>query len=83
MERREPILAVYHDADDGAWQFIGGQWEQADIILVCLEHAVARDASVASLADLPLGWGARREHADAPWERFEVASEGEPDAPAA
>jgi hypothetical protein len=80
MERGEPILAVYHDADDGAWQFIGGPWEEADIIIVCLEHAVARDPSVAALADLPRGWAARRHGPAAVWERFEIPpeDEGEP-----
>ena len=70
MERQEPILAVYHDEEDGAWQFIGGAWAPDELIVVCLEDAVARDSSLRSLADLPRGWGARRADANAPWERF-------------
>ena len=77
MEGREPILAVYHDEEDGAWQFIGGEWAPEDLVVVCLEHAVNRDPSVQALADLPRGWGARREGESAPWQRFVVPPEGE------
>lgn len=79
MERREPILAVYHDEDDGAWQFIGGAWAREDLIIVCLDHAVERDPSVRELADLPRGWGARREGEGEPWQRFAIPPEGEDD----
>src|SRR5687767_11519794 len=75
MERREPILALYHDEDDGAWQFIGGDWEPEELIVVCLADAVARDPSVRALADLPRGWGARRNGEGAQWERFELPLE--------
>lgn len=77
MERGEAILAVYHEADDGAWQFIGGPWERADLVIVCLSHAVAHDDTVAELADLPRGWGARRPSPAAPWERFQLVDEDE------
>ena len=78
FERGAPILAVYHDADDGAWQFHGpGDWQADDLVVICLEHAVARDPSVAELADLPRGWGATRASAQAPWSRFELAGEDE------
>jgi hypothetical protein len=72
MERQEAILAVYHDLEDGAWEFFGGDWAPEELIVVCLEDAVARDPSVRALADLPRGWGARRANEDAPWERFEL-----------
>lgn len=75
MAGDEPILAVYHDADDGAWQFIGGEWPADELIIVCLSHAVERDSSVRSLADLPRGWGARRAGDNAPWQRFELPPE--------
>lgn len=72
MEGRDSILLVCHDVDDGAWEFIGGPWAADDLIIVCLEHAVARDESVAELADLPRGWGAKRQTESAPWLRFEL-----------
>lgn len=75
MERLEPILVVCHEEDDGAWQFIGGPWEDEDLIIICLEHAVERDPSVRELADLPRGWGARRVGEGAPWVWFEIPPE--------
>ena len=77
MEHGEPILAVYHDRDDGSWQFIGtDHWVEDDLVVLCLEHAVARDPSVRALADLPRGWAATRLHAGASWERYPMPSEG-------
>ncbi len=75
MEHRDAILTVYHDAEDGAWQFIGGPWEHGDLIIVCLSHAVERDASVLELADLPSGWMARREGVDQAWVRDPIPAD--------
>ena len=58
FESKQPILAVYHDLEDGAWQFHGpGEWQRGDLVVLCLEHALAYDPSVGELADLPRGWG--------------------------
>jgi hypothetical protein len=66
----EPILLVYHDADDDSWQFLtGGPFDVADGKLVTLRSMVERDSSLAELADLPLGWQAWRERRGSPWER--------------
>lgn len=66
----EPILAVYHDSDDGAWQFIGAEdASEENGSLVSLQHVVNLDPSVAALADLPLGWRAWRESKGSPWRR--------------
>ena len=65
-----PILHVTHDADDGAWQFLG--WEDAhteDGVLVSLQHILRLDPTVSALADLPLGWHAFRRSPTAPWTR--------------
>jgi hypothetical protein len=70
MDREEPILLVYHDADDHGWQFIGssdGTVENGRIIL--LSEAVALDPSVFQLADLPVGWHAWRDSPEGPWVR--------------
>lgn len=75
MERGEPILLVAHEAEDGSWQFIGYEADPADLVVVCLEHAVGVDPSVAALADLPLGWAAERESPTAPWRRYELPPE--------
>jgi len=72
LENGEPILLVSHDYE-GDWQFLCGDVtdeEQGKII--CLGCAYQRDKSVGELADLPLGWQARRESVDAAWERYPV-----------
>lgn len=68
----DTILKVYHEADDGAWQFIGGPWEIDDFILICLSHAVECDPAIRELADLPLGWMARRAAVGAAWVRYPI-----------
>ena len=66
----DPILFVSHDAEDGAWQFHGaGETAEDDASIVALSTILRRDATIAELADLPFGWTARRESADAPWRR--------------
>lgn len=66
------IYYVSHDADDGAWQFhsaSGPPKAESDARVVLLRNMVARDPTIANLADLPLGWCAWRESPDAAWRR--------------
>ncbi len=66
----QPILLVTHDADDGAWQFLTGEPPKvSDALIVCLREMVKRDPSLTELADLPAGWRAWRESAEAAWQR--------------
>ena len=65
----EPVTLVSHDADDGAWQFLGDTGAESGAVLVCLHHPVDRDPSLAELADLPLGWYAERDSTGDPWIR--------------
>ena len=72
MEAGWPILLVTHDDDDGAWQFVNGHGDTDDTESAMVIRAVgilAVDATISELVDLPLGWRAWRETADAPWER--------------
>ncbi|HEY3927531.1 MAG TPA: hypothetical protein VGL89_04080 [Candidatus Koribacter sp.] len=70
MDRKLPIIRVFHDKDDGAWQFHGAQESRLeDAILVCLHCVVGIDPSLNELADLPLGWCAWREDPAFPWNR--------------
>jgi hypothetical protein len=70
LEGLEPILLVSHDADDGAWQFIGVTNANVDDgRAVCLEDMVRVDPSVLKVADLPPGWQAIRERVGGPWMR--------------
>ncbi len=64
------IAVVSHDEDDGAWQFVGSRGARMDeAMLVALSEIFERDASIAELADLPLGWRALRDSPGSPWQR--------------
>ena len=75
VDRKRPILLVYHDEDDGSWQFLTGEAiDMADAMLVTLRTIVGVDATVLELADLEVGWRARRTDACAPWVREKAPS---------
>ena len=64
------IALVSLDEEDGDWQFIGSEGAREDqAMVVALRSIFERDASIAELADLPLGWQASREAPDRPWHR--------------
>ena len=68
----EAITYVSHDADDGAWQFLGDSMtEDLGPILSCFHHPIDDDPSLKELVDLPLGWCAERESQREPWRRYE------------
>lgn len=72
VERGAWIAHVYHDIDDGGWQFLDSDPappQQEDAALVSLRSMVERDPAVADLSDLPLGWHASRDAVSAPWVR--------------
>ena len=70
-DRLEPVTFVSHDADDGAWQFLGDSMTDSGGVLVCLHHPIDRDRSLIELVDLPLGWYAERNKVGDPWIRRE------------
>ncbi len=66
------IAQVWHDADDGAWQFLAagcGMFAESEAAVVSLENVTRLDPTVIALADLPLGWRAWRDAPTAPWQR--------------
>lgn len=66
----EPITYVSHDAQDGAWQFLGASMtDGGGPIISCFHHPIDHDPSLAELADLPLGWYAERRGVGEPWAR--------------
>ena len=70
LEGGRPILLVVHDQEDGGWQFLDGDGVRMDAaLIVSLKKMLHHDASIAELADLPLGWQARRTEPGAPWLR--------------
>lgn len=72
------IQFVSHDAEDGAWQFHppGDQTPEESATVVSLQTIFRLDASIAELADLPVGWWAERAAKDAPWVRHREDSAG-------
>lgn len=71
MDGSSSILYVVHD-EEGDWQFLdGGDVSEEDAAMVSLRRVADLDASIKTLADLPVGWAAERESADVAWERFQ------------
>ena len=71
------IAYVSHDEDDGGWQFHTndpGPPKESDAAVVGLSEMLDRDATLADLADLPLGWRAWRETPTSPWHRKRKSS---------
>jgi hypothetical protein len=66
------IAHVSHDEDDGTWQFHDNTTDptEANALLSGLGEIVGIDASVETLADLPLGWRAWRASKGSPWQRL-------------
>jgi hypothetical protein len=65
-----PILFVFHDADDGAWQFHSDDITRSeDMMILALSEIVEIDPTIAELADLPFGWKASRNSPLDSWKR--------------
>jgi hypothetical protein len=70
MSGADPVTRVFHDLEDGAWQFHGPEEsKKEDIAYVCFHHVVDKDATIKELSDLPVGWCAWRKQVAAPWVR--------------
>ena len=63
-----PILIVTHYEEDCSWAFTCGTTNRSeDAMLVSMGKIVDRDPSLRDIADLPPGWSAYRDSADAQW----------------
>ena len=68
FERREPVLLVQHDADDGIWQLIGASDADSSTAKIGhLHHAIDEDPSLIEILDLPPGSSATRTNVGSPW----------------
>ena len=71
VHERFPVLQVSHD-HDGDWQFLDATTDEpGECLLLCFGCVYERDATLAEISDLPLGWSAFREKVGAEWERWE------------
>lgn len=76
--KTESITYVSHEAEDGAWQFLGDSMSgDQPPVVCCFHHPVDDDSTLAELADLPLGWWAERAAPGEPWVRHQH-QDGEP-----
>jgi len=67
-EKKRDILYVYHNSEDGAWQFHADKNpEEKDASIISLEEVVELDNSIKELADLPYDWRAWRKDKQSPW----------------
>ena len=73
----EQVTYVSHDAEDGAWQFLGDSMSDGGgPVISCFHHPIDHDPSLAELADLPLGWYAERAKVGEPWTRKKLRNDG-------
>lgn len=65
-----PILSVVHYADDHSWAFVcGTSIATEDGRVIGMGTALDLDPTLATIADLPPGWCARRIAVGEPWTR--------------
>lgn len=72
VEGGQWIAHVFHDAEDGAWQFHTASSKrnsESQPMVVSLRAIVQLDPSIVELADLPLGWHAWRDARNSTWQR--------------
>lgn len=82
MNRQDSVTRVFHEVEDGAWQFLGtGDALVEDVVCACLHHIIDKDPTLKELADLPLGWcawpncrGTLGPRTDCTWAGRQVAS---------
>jgi len=68
LERQSPVLYVYHYEDDGAWSFSGSEdCQDGDYRIISLEEMINIDNSILELADMPLGFFAKRNDITSSW----------------
>lgn len=63
------ILIVFHDEEDGMWQFLDGDdRNEDDVAIISLAEIERIDSAINAISELPLGWVAWREHENAKWD---------------
>jgi hypothetical protein len=70
VKEHKPILSVFHDSEDGGWQFHHEKEPiKENAMVVSLNEIVEIDETINELSDLPIGWVAWRESFGKPWHR--------------
>lgn len=62
------VLFVYHDIDDGMWQFHSNKDpKEEEAVVIVLKDIINRDKTICELKDLPLGYYAYRKTKKDKW----------------
>ena len=70
LQKEKDIKLVFHDEDDGMWQFLDGEEvDENSVAIVSLYEMTLIDDSINEVFDLPLGWTAYRENKNLKWSR--------------
>ncbi|MCF0242843.1 MAG: hypothetical protein HUK25_09400 [Treponema sp.] len=65
INKSDIITTVYHDVDDGMWQFLGKTpIDESNAVIVSLEEICILDETVNDLYQMPCGFMAYRENTE-------------------
>lgn len=68
IQGNSEILYVFHDEDDGIWQFLDNDiCSEENARIVALKEIVELDNSISLISDLPLGYMAYRLSKSSKW----------------
>ena len=68
INREVMVSIVFHDEEDGMWQFLDGiDTDENSAAVISLSEMVSIDPTVEQIADLPLGWVAWRSDLSSEW----------------
>lgn len=71
VNKQKDVLIVFHDEEDGAWQFLdGGKLSKDEAMIISLEEMTTIDPTIRYLADMEIGYFAVREDIDSDWEIY-------------
>ena len=70
LDKRSPILWIFHYEEDGSWQFSGEEEIISDeeYRVISLEEIINLDNSVLEVSDMQLEYMAYRDSVDHPWQ---------------
>lgn len=70
LDKRSPILCIFHYKEDGAWQFSGDEKNLVndDFRVISLREMINIDDSVLEVADLSSGYLVYRPSVDQTWQ---------------
>ena len=71
ITKKKRVVLVFHDKEDGLWEFLDGEDVNEDeAAVVSISEITKLDPTILELSDLPLGCGAFRNDESQPWKWF-------------